>query len=312
MLEAAAPALAPLFETGSLLISILAGKTVANLAARLPARAIVRAMPNTPAAIGRGITGAYASAEVTPAQRETAQSLLSGVGAVEWVGAEHLIDAVTAISGSGPAYVFHLVEALAEAGAALGLPADLALRLARATVEGSGELLHRSPDTSAETLRKNVTSPGGTTQAALDVLMAPGGPRRAVGPRDRGGRETRWGAVRLTPALAAAPLLLHFQAESGERAMTKAKHDDKGPQTKADPREKIIDALMGLAAERSWDAIALADVADRAGVTLAQFRDFFPSRAPCSAASRGASTRSCWTKTTTLPAKAPRTGCSTC
>jgi pyrroline-5-carboxylate reductase len=175
MLEAAAPALAPLFETGSLLISILAGKTVANLAARLPARAIVRAMPNTPAAIGRGITGAYARAEVTPAQRETAQSLLSGVGAVEWVGAEHLIDAVTAISGSGPAYVFHLVEALAEAGAALGLPADLALRLARATVEGSGELLHRSPDTSAETLRKNVTSPGGTTQAALDVLMGPEG-----------------------------------------------------------------------------------------------------------------------------------------
>jgi pyrroline-5-carboxylate reductase len=172
MLEAAAPALAPLFRPDSLLISILAGKTVANLAARLPAGSIVRAMPNTPAAIGRGITGAYASAETTPAQRETAQRLLSGVGAVEWVGKENLIDAVTAISGSGPAYVFHLVEALAQAGAALGLPADLALRLARATVEGSGELLHRSPAISAAILRKNVTSPGGTTQAALDVLMA--------------------------------------------------------------------------------------------------------------------------------------------
>jgi pyrroline-5-carboxylate reductase len=100
---------------------------------------------------------------------------LSGVGAVEWVADEALIDAVTAISGSGPAYVFHLVEALAEAGAALGLPADLALRLARATVEGSGELLHLSPETGADVLRKNVTSPGGTTQAALDVLMAADG-----------------------------------------------------------------------------------------------------------------------------------------
>jgi pyrroline-5-carboxylate reductase len=175
MLEAAAPALAPLFSGDSLLISILAGKTVANLAARLPARAIVRAMPNTPAAFRRGITGAFASAETTAAQRDTAQGLLAGVGGVEWVGEEKLIDAVTAISGSGPAYVFHLVEALAQAGAALGLPPALALRLARATVEGSGELLHRSPEISAETLRKNVTSPGGTTQAALDVLMGPDG-----------------------------------------------------------------------------------------------------------------------------------------
>jgi pyrroline-5-carboxylate reductase len=175
MLDAAAPDLAKLFAGDSLLISILAGKTVANLGERLPVRAIVRAMPNTPAAIGRGITGAFASDEVSAAQRETAQNLLSGVGAVEWVGEEGLIDAVTAISGSGPAYVFHLVEALAQAGAALGLPPDLALRLARATVEGSGELLHRSPETGADVLRKNVTSPGGTTQAALDVLMAEDG-----------------------------------------------------------------------------------------------------------------------------------------
>lgn len=175
MLETAAPGLAPLFGANTLLISILAGKTSANLAARLPAAAIVRAMPNTPAAIGRGVTGAYACETVSPAQRETAHLLLGGVGAVEWVGAENQIDAVTAISGSGPAYVFYLVEALAEAGAALGLPRDLALRLARKTVEGSGELLHRSPETPVETLRKNVTSPGGTTQAALDVLMAADG-----------------------------------------------------------------------------------------------------------------------------------------
>lgn len=175
MLDAAAPALAPLFYADSLLISILAGKTVANLSSRLPADKIVRAMPNTPASIGRGITGAYASAAVTAAQRDTAQLLLGGVGAVEWVASEQLIDAVTAISGSGPAYVFLLVEALAKAGADLGLPPDLALRLARATVEGSGELLHRSPETPAEILRKNVTSPGGTTQAALDVLMAEDG-----------------------------------------------------------------------------------------------------------------------------------------
>jgi pyrroline-5-carboxylate reductase len=161
MLDAAAPALAPLFSGKSLLISILAGKTIANLAARLPFAAIVR-----------GITGAFASAATSSAQREQADLLLGGVGGVEWVASEGLVDAVTAISGSGPAYVFYLVEALAQAGAALGLPQDLALRLARATVEGSGELLHLRPETSAETLRKNVTSPGGTTQAALDVLMA--------------------------------------------------------------------------------------------------------------------------------------------
>lgn len=175
MLDEAAPALAPLFAVDSLLISILAGKTVANLAARAPVGAIVRAMPNTPAAISRGVTGVFASEQTSPAQRETAHFLLGGVGAVEWVSDEGLIDAVTAISGSGPAYVFHLVEALAEAGAALGLPAELALRLARATVEGSGELLHRQPEVSAEILRKNVTSPGGTTEAALEVLMAPDG-----------------------------------------------------------------------------------------------------------------------------------------
>ncbi len=176
MLEAATPALSEMAGENTLLISILAGKTIGDLGRRLPrARAIVRAMPNTPAAIGRGVTGAFANAGVSAAQRDIAHALLSGVGAVEWVAGENLIDAVTAVSGSGPAYVFHLVEALAQAGVACGLPADLSLRLARGTIEGAGELLHRSPELSAETLRKNVTSPGGTTQAALEVLMASDG-----------------------------------------------------------------------------------------------------------------------------------------
>lgn len=173
MLDAAAPALAGWFAADSLLVSILAGKTIDALSQRLPVSAVVRAMPNTPASIGRGVTGAFANSHVSPAQHETAQALLCAVGAVEWVGSEAAIDAVTAISGSGPAYVFHLVEALALAGEKLGLPPDLSLRLARATVEGSGELLHRAPELSPATLRKNVTSPGGTTEAALKILMAP-------------------------------------------------------------------------------------------------------------------------------------------
>ena len=171
VLGAAGPGLLPLIEPGTLVLSILAGKTVADLRRALPcARAIVRAMPNLPASVRRGATGAVASAEVDGEQRATAHALLAGVGAVEWVESERLIDAVTAVSGSGPAYVFHLVECLAEAGRAAGLPADLADRLARATVAGSGELLGRS-SLSAGTLRENVTSPGGTTAAALDVLM---------------------------------------------------------------------------------------------------------------------------------------------
>jgi pyrroline-5-carboxylate reductase len=131
-------------------------------------------MPNTPAAIGRGITVAVPNAKVTPDQRALADRLLGAVGAVEWVADEALLDAVTAVSGSGPAYVFLLAESLARAGAAAGLPADLAARLARATVSGSGELLHQSP-LDAATLRQNVTSPGGTTAAALGVLMADNG-----------------------------------------------------------------------------------------------------------------------------------------
>jgi pyrroline-5-carboxylate reductase len=175
MLDAAAPALGPLIGPHTLVLSILAGKRVADLAARLPAHAFVRAMPNTPAAIGRGVTGAYSSAGTRPEQRALAQALLSAVGSVEWVEREEWIDAVTAVSGSGPAYVFYLGECLAAAGVAAGLPEDLAARLARATVEGAGELMHRSPGASPGRLRENVTSPGGTTAAALGVLMAEDG-----------------------------------------------------------------------------------------------------------------------------------------
>jgi pyrroline-5-carboxylate reductase len=159
---------------GTLVVSIMAGKTLAFLDSALPGAAAVRAMPNTPAAIGRGITVAVPDARVTAAQRQLAHDLLAASGAVEWVDDEALMDAVTAVSGSGPAYVFHLVEALAKAGAAAGLPPQLAATLARATVTGSGELLHRSPLDPA-TLRQNVTSPGGTTAAALNVLMAEDG-----------------------------------------------------------------------------------------------------------------------------------------
>ena len=170
-LEAAAPGLSGLLGPDGLLVSILAGKTVADLRARLPeAGAVVRAMPNLPASIGRGATGAVASSDVTDAQRALADALLAASGHVEWLEAEAAMDAVTAVSGSGPAYVFHLVEALAEAGVAAGLAPETARRLARATVTGAGALLEASPLEAAE-LRRNVTSPGGTTAAALDVLM---------------------------------------------------------------------------------------------------------------------------------------------
>jgi pyrroline-5-carboxylate reductase len=172
MLDEAAPRVNGLLGPRTLIVSILAGKTIGDLKARLPAAdAVVRAMPNLPASIGRGATGAAANAQVNEAQRMTADALLRSNGVVEWLASEDLIDAVTAVSGSGPAYVFHLVECLAEAGAAAGLPPDLAQRLARATVTGAGELLFRS-DLPPETLRQNVTSPGGTTAAALEVLMA--------------------------------------------------------------------------------------------------------------------------------------------
>ncbi len=170
-------------ETGSMLksfsgpsalvVSIMAGTTIASIAAACGG-SVVRAMPNTPAAIGRGITVAVAAKNVSTAQRAVADALLRATGSVEWVDDESLMDAVTAVSGSGPAYIFLLAEELARAGVEAGLPQELATKLARETVAGSGELLLRS-DAPSATLRQNVTSPGGTTAAALEVLMGPDG-----------------------------------------------------------------------------------------------------------------------------------------
>jgi pyrroline-5-carboxylate reductase len=168
------PPLKPLMRSDTVAVSIMAGKTLRFLQDALGDCAIVRSIPNTPAAIGRGITVAAPNAKVSAVQRALSDTLLRSIGAVEWVDDEGLIDAATAVSGSGPAYVFLLAESLARAGAAAGLPADLAARLARATVAGSGELLHRSP-LEAAVLRQNVTSPNGTTAAALSILMAESG-----------------------------------------------------------------------------------------------------------------------------------------
>jgi pyrroline-5-carboxylate reductase len=168
------PILAPFVGPATVVLSIMAGRTLQFLGQAFPDAALVRAMPNTPAAIGRGITVAVGNACVAADQHTLVHRLLSAVGAVEWVDDEALMDAVTALSGSGPAYVFLLAEAMARAGIAAGLPPALAAKLARATVAGSGELLHRSP-LEAATLRQNVTSPGGTTAAALDVLMSKDG-----------------------------------------------------------------------------------------------------------------------------------------
>jgi pyrroline-5-carboxylate reductase len=169
----AGAALKPFTGSSTLVVSIMAGTTIASLEA-VCGGSVVRAMPNTPAAIGRGITVAVAARSVSAAQRATADALLRATGTVEWVAKESLMDAVTAVSGSGPAYVFLLAEELARAGVEAGLPEELATKLARETVAGSGELLHRS-DLASATLRQNVTSPGGTTAAALDVLMGPNG-----------------------------------------------------------------------------------------------------------------------------------------
>ncbi|MGH6716507.1 MAG: pyrroline-5-carboxylate reductase [Bradyrhizobium sp.] len=178
----AGPTLRSFTGVDTLVVSIMAGMTIASLQ-EICGGAIVRAMPNTPAAIGRGITVAVPARNVSAAQRITADALLAATGAVEWVEDEVLMDAVTAVSGSGPAYVFLLAEELARAGQAAGLPAELAGKLARETVAGSGELLRRS-ELSPASLRQNVTSPGGTTAAALTVLMGEDGlqqlMRRAV------------------------------------------------------------------------------------------------------------------------------------
>ena len=176
-----------------LVLSIAAGKTIAYFRQHLGAKAaIVRAMPNTPAAIGRGISVAVADKPVTKAQRDLADTLLSACGEVAWVDDEDLINPVTALSGGGPAYVFLLMEAMAEAGRKAGLPADLAMRLARVTVSGAGELARLSGEPAAQ-LRQNVTSPKGTTLEALKILMADDGLQplfdRAIAAATRRSRE---------------------------------------------------------------------------------------------------------------------------
>jgi pyrroline-5-carboxylate reductase len=167
--------IAPLAAADAVVVSVAAGVRLATLEAVFPeSQPVIRTMPNTPAQIGMGMTVAVPNAHVTEVQREIADVLLSAVGLVAWVEDEALIDAVTAVSGSGPAYVFLLAECLADAACEAGLPSELAELLARQTVVGAGALLGDSLLHAAE-LRRNVTSPGGTTAAALEVLMAEDG-----------------------------------------------------------------------------------------------------------------------------------------
>jgi pyrroline-5-carboxylate reductase len=192
-MDAAIAPMTPFARPGTVFLSIAAGKTLGYFERALGgSAAIVRSMPNTPAAVGRGITVACANRNVTAAQRARCDELLSAVGEVAWVEDETLLDPVTAVSGGGPAYVFLLIECLADAGVAAGLPPDLAMRLARATVSGSGELARLSAEPAAA-LRQNVTSPGGTTLEALKILMAPDGLQplltRAIAAATRRSRE---------------------------------------------------------------------------------------------------------------------------
>lgn len=174
VMDGVVPDYAAFSAARALFLSIAAGKPVGYFERRLGSAArVVRAMPNTPAAVGRGMTVLAAGRSATKADRRLASALMAAVGEVAWIEDEALMDAVTAVSGSGPAYVFHLIEALAAAGEKAGLPGDLAVKLARETAIGAGELARQSP-LGADTLRKNVTSPGGTTEAALTVLMGTG------------------------------------------------------------------------------------------------------------------------------------------
>jgi pyrroline-5-carboxylate reductase len=175
VLKSEAPRLTPIAQSGALMISIAAGTTTSLMRKAWGRGArIVRAMPNTPGAIGEGISALYAAPGASAKDRKLAESLLAALGDTAWVKRESDIDAVTAVSGSGPAYVFLLTEALAEAARRESLPSDIAQRLARQTVIGSGALLKSDPSP-PEMLRRNVTSPGGTTEAALEILLGTDG-----------------------------------------------------------------------------------------------------------------------------------------
>lgn len=182
MMEAVLPGAGNLFGAETMAVSIAAGTSLAMLGSLVGEQlAIVRAMPNTPAAIGKGMTALIGNAAVSVAQLVLAESLMQAVGQVVLLEHENQMNAVTALSGSGPAYVFYLAECMAAVGGRLGLPEDMAKTLARATVEGAGALMEASSEQAVADLRQAVTSPGGTTQAALDVLMAGDGLREVMG-----------------------------------------------------------------------------------------------------------------------------------
>jgi pyrroline-5-carboxylate reductase len=192
-MAAVLPAYESLARSGAVVLSIAAGTVIARFESAFGAATpIVRAMPNTPAAIGQGVTALVANRHVSAAQKELCSALMAAVGAVHWIADEELMHAITAMSGGGPAYLFLLIESLAKAGIASGLPAELAWPLARGTVAGSGALAAQSEEP-AEVLRQNVTSSGGTTQAALAVLMAEDGLQplfdRAIAAATRRSRE---------------------------------------------------------------------------------------------------------------------------
>jgi pyrroline-5-carboxylate reductase len=168
MLDSVAPALAPRIAGVPLLLSILAGVEIASLARRFDAGAVVRVMPNLPVALGHGAVGLHGT-DPGSAQGKAASALMAPLGLVEWIADEGLFDAVTALSGSGPGFVYRFIDALAQAGAQLGLPADQALRLATATVEGAAMMAARADDSPA-TLADRVASPGGSTREGLNVL----------------------------------------------------------------------------------------------------------------------------------------------
>ncbi|WP_299503993.1 pyrroline-5-carboxylate reductase [uncultured Roseobacter sp.] len=171
MMSDALPTLKAMGNGTTVFVSVAAGITIATFESILGAQTpIVRAMPNTPAAISRGITAIVGNSVVEAAALDEAEALLNAVGEVVRLETESQIDAVTGVSGSGPAYVFHMIETLAAAGAAQGLPADLSMQLAKATVAGAGALAQSAQEDPTQ-LRINVTSPNGTTQAALEVLM---------------------------------------------------------------------------------------------------------------------------------------------
>lgn len=179
MMSDVLPGLKPIIENDTLIISVAAGTTVTHYEDFFGDVAVIRTMPNTPAAVAKGITGMVANERASDGDREVAEHLLEAIGDVVWVEDESLIDSVTAVSGSGPAYVFYLVEALAVAGVKSGLSEDVAMKLARQTIIGAGALLEASEDSAAD-LRRKVTSPKGTTEAALDHLMAEDGLARLM------------------------------------------------------------------------------------------------------------------------------------